>query len=57
MLKDSFLEVEKSRGVLEIFDYYLENIFAKLNKGYEMETYNHYKYSVGFHENLVMAHS
>lgn len=44
-LKDSLLDVEKSKGVMEIFDYYLESILAKLNKGYAMETYKHYKSS------------
>lgn len=40
-LKDSLLDVEKSKGVMEIFDYYLESTLAKLNKGYAMETYKH----------------
>jgi len=44
-LKDSLLDKEKSEGVIGIFDYYLESILAKLNKGYAMETYKHYKSS------------
>ena len=44
-IKDYLLQVTNSKGILEIFDYYLESILAKLNKGYSMETYKHYKSS------------
>jgi len=44
-IKNRFLNTEESKGVLFVFDYYLNSILAKLNKGYSMETYKHYKSS------------
>ncbi|HKJ43540.1 MAG TPA: site-specific integrase [Sunxiuqinia sp.] len=44
-IKNELLQYSKSKGVLEVFDYYLESILAKLKKGYAMETYKHYKSS------------
>jgi len=39
------LNIQESKGILAVFDYYLDSILAKLNKGYSMETYKHYKSS------------
>jgi integrase len=44
-IKNRLLNAQKSKGVLFVFDYYLDSILAKLNKGYSMETYKHYKSS------------
>jgi len=44
-IKNKLLKIDKSKGVLNVFDYYLDSILAKLNKGYSMETYKHYKSS------------
>ncbi len=44
-IKQKLLKTQESKGILEIFDYYLDSILAKLNKGYSMETYKHYKSS------------
>lgn len=44
-IKNILLNTNDSKGVLNIFDYYLDSILAKLNKGYSMETYKHYKSS------------
>lgn len=44
-IKNRLLNAEESKGVLFVFDYYLNSILAKLNKGYSMETYKHYKSS------------
>jgi integrase len=44
-IKNILLNTNDSKGVLHIFDYYLDSILAKLNKGYSMETYKHYKSS------------
>ncbi len=44
-IKNHLLQLSNSKGILEIFDYYLDSILAKLNKGYSMETYKHYKSS------------
>ncbi len=44
-VKNRLLNTEESKGVLFVFDYYLNSILAKLNKGYSMETYKHYKSS------------
>ena len=44
-IKNELLQYTNSKGVLEVFDYYLESMLAKLNKGYSMETYKHYKSS------------
>ena len=44
-IKSYLSQISNSKGILEIFDYYLESILAKLNKGYSMETYKHYKSS------------
>jgi integrase len=44
-IKNRLLNIEESKGVLFVFDYYLNSILAKLNKGYSMETYKHYKSS------------
>ena len=44
-IKNRLLNTEDSKGVLFVFDYYLNSILAKLNKGYSMETYKHYKSS------------
>ena len=44
-VKNRLLNSEESKGVLFVFDYYLNSILAKLNKGYSMETYKHYKSS------------
>ena len=45
IIKNRLLNAEESKGVLFVFDYYLNSIIAKLNKGYSMETYKHYKSS------------
>ncbi len=44
-IKNRLLNISDSKGILEIFDYYLNSILEKLNKGYSMETYKHYKSS------------
>lgn len=44
-IKNRLLNTEESKGALFVFDYYLNSILAKLNKGYSMETYKHYKSS------------
>ena len=44
-IKNRLLNTEDSKGVLFVFDYYLNSILAKLNKGYSMDTYKHYKSS------------
>ncbi|TNF39611.1 MAG: hypothetical protein EP310_10270, partial [Bacteroidetes bacterium] len=44
-IKNKLLNIQESKGVLAVFDFYLESILAKLNKGYSMETYKHYKSS------------
>jgi site-specific recombinase XerD len=44
-IKNRLLNAEETKGVLFVFDYYLNSIIAKLNKGYSMETYKHYKSS------------
>lgn len=44
-IKNILLNTNDSKGVLYIFDYYLDSMLAKLNKGYSMETYKHYKSS------------
>lgn len=44
-IKNILLNNNESIGVLNVFDYYLNSILAKLNKGYSMETYKHYKSS------------
>ena len=44
-IKNQLLNVEENKGVIAVFDYYLDTILAKLNKGYSMETYKHYKSS------------
>ena len=36
---------DTSDGILKVFDYYLDNMYKKLNKGYSNETYKHYKSS------------
>ena len=44
-IKNKLLNIDESKGILKIFDYYLKSILEKLNKGYSMETYKHYKSS------------
>jgi integrase len=44
-IKRKLLNIQESKGILAVFDYYLESILAKLNKGYSIETYKHYKSS------------
>jgi len=44
-IKRKLLNIQESKGILAVFDYYLDSILAKLNKGYSMETYKHYKSS------------
>lgn len=44
-IKNYLLQTTNSKGILEIFDFYLESILAKLHKGYSVETYKHYKSS------------
>ena len=44
-IKRRLLNIQESKGILAVFDYYLDSILAKLNKGYSMETYKHYKSS------------
>lgn len=44
-IKNKLLNIDESKGILKIFDYYLDSILNKLNKGYSMETYKHYKSS------------
>jgi len=44
-IKRKLLNIQESKGIVAVFDYYLDSILAKLNKGYSMETYKHYKSS------------
>lgn len=44
-IKRKLLNIQESKGILAVFDYYLDTILSKLNKGYSMETYKHYKSS------------
>lgn len=44
-VKNKLVNNEESKGILFVFDYYLNSIISKLNKGYSMETYKHYKSS------------
>jgi hypothetical protein len=44
-IKGKLLNIQESKGVLSVFDYYCDSILAKLNKRYSMETYKHYKSS------------
>lgn len=44
-IKNKLLNIDESKGILKIFDYYLNSILEKLDKGYSMETYKHYKSS------------
>lgn len=46
-IKNKFLKIDlkKDVGILEVFDYYLETMLAKLQRGYSIETYKHYKSS------------
>lgn len=44
-IKNKLLNIDESKGILKVFDYYLNSILEKLNKGYSMETYKHYKSS------------
>ncbi|WP_299577513.1 site-specific integrase [uncultured Sunxiuqinia sp.] len=44
-IKQKLLKIQDSKGILDVFNYYLDSILAKLNKGYSMETYKHYKSS------------
>ncbi|MCE4564655.1 site-specific integrase [Maribellus sp. CM-23] len=44
-IKNKLLNIDESKGIVNIFDYYLNSILEKLNKGYSMETYKHYKSS------------
>ena len=44
-IKQKLLKIQESKGILDVFDYYLDSILAKLRKGYSMETYKHYKSS------------
>ena len=44
-IKNILLDTNDSKGILTVFDYYLESILSKLGKGYAMETYKHYKSS------------
>ena len=44
-IKRKLLNIQESKGILAVFDYYVNSILAKLNKGYSMETYKHYKSS------------
>ena len=44
-IKNKLLNIDESKNILKVFDYYLNSILEKLNKGYSMETYKHYKSS------------
>ena len=44
-IKNKLLNIDDSKSILKAFDYYLNSILEKLNKGYSMETYKHYKSS------------
>jgi len=44
-IKNKLLNIDESKNILKVFDYYLSSILDKLNKGYSMETYKHYKSS------------
>lgn len=44
-IKNILLGTNDSKGILTIFDYYLESMLSKLGRGYAMETYKHYKSS------------
>jgi site-specific recombinase XerD len=44
-IKNKLLNIEDSKGILNVFDYYLESMLAKLGKSYSVETYKHYKSS------------
>ncbi|MCT4589485.1 MAG: site-specific integrase [Carboxylicivirga sp.] len=44
-IKEDVLQIDTNKGVLCVFDYYLNLIDQKLNKGYSKETLKHYKTS------------
>jgi integrase len=44
-IKKKLLKIEDSKGILYVFDYYLNSIKSKLNKGYAKNTYRNYKTS------------
>lgn len=44
-------------GILKVFDYYLDNMYKKLNKGYSNETYKHYKSSRKRLAEFIQKHS
>ena len=44
-IKNKLLSIDDSKGILKVFDYYLDSILSKLKKGYSMNTYKHYSSS------------
>ncbi|MCT4643728.1 MAG: site-specific integrase [Carboxylicivirga sp.] len=44
-IKEDVLQIDTNKYVLGVFDYYLNSIVQKLNKGYSKETLKHYKTS------------
>ncbi|WP_372776795.1 site-specific integrase [Mangrovibacterium sp.] len=44
-IKNKLLNIDDSTGILIVFDYYLNSIREKENKGYSSRTYKHYKTS------------
>ena len=44
-IKNKLRNIDDREGIVKIFDYYLNSILEKLDKGYSMETYKHYKSS------------
>ena len=44
-IKNILLGTNNSKGILTVFDYYLDSMLSKLGQGYAMETYKHYKSS------------
>mgnify|MGYP002795089021 CR=1 FL=1 len=44
-IKKKLLNIEDSKEILYVFDYYLNSIKSKLNKGYAKNTYRNYKTS------------
>jgi site-specific recombinase XerD len=44
-IKKKLLKTDDSKGVLYVFDYYLDSIYSKLTKGYAQNTYRNYKTS------------
>jgi site-specific recombinase XerD len=44
-IKKKLLNIDDTKGVIHVFDYYLDSIHSKLTKGYAKNTYRNYKTS------------